>query len=91
MNISMKKIISFLAAALFACVVLNAQDFSKVEIQTEDGGKTTPAHWVDHKTPYVVSFWFVSRKSLKSGRKRLRSASLPFAQTIAVLFPRPKP
>ncbi|MBP5482974.1 MAG: TlpA family protein disulfide reductase, partial [Bacteroidales bacterium] len=58
----MKKIISFLAAALFACVILNAQNFSKVEIQTEDGGKTTPAHWVDHKTPYVVSFWFVTCK-----------------------------
>lgn len=58
----MKKIISVLAAILAACLLAAAQDFSKVEIQTADGGKTTPAQWVDNKTPYVVSFWFVTCK-----------------------------
>ena len=58
----MKKIISVLAAVLAACLLAAAQDFSKVEIQTADGGKTTPAQWVDNKTPYVVSFWFVTCK-----------------------------
>lgn len=58
----MKKIINLLLAVLSATLLLHAQDYSKVEIQTMDGGKITPAQWVDHQTPYVVSFWFVTCK-----------------------------
>lgn len=58
----MKKIIGILAAALLSCTALFGQDYTKVELQTAEGGKTTPAQWVDHKTPYVVSFWFVTCK-----------------------------
>ena len=58
----MKKIISLLLAVLSATLLLHAQDYSKVEIQTIDGGKITPAQWVDHQTPYGVSFCFVTCK-----------------------------
>ena len=58
----MKKIIGILAAALLSCTALFGQDYPTVELQTAEGGKTTPAQWVDHKTPYVVSFWFVTCK-----------------------------
>ena len=39
-----------------------AQNSSSVQLQTLDGKKTTPAEWMDGKTPYVVSFWFVTCK-----------------------------
>lgn len=55
-----KKLISLLLL-LFA-IGLQAQNYAKVELQTLDGGKTTPSEWVDGKTPYVVSFWFVTCK-----------------------------
>lgn len=55
----MKKIISALTGLLLTVAAL-AQDGAKVQLQTLDGGKTTPAEWVDGKTPYVVSFWFVN-------------------------------
>ena len=58
----MKKIISTLILLLSGMALLFAQDYSKVEIQTLDGGKTAPSEWIDHKTPYVVSFWFVTCK-----------------------------
>ena len=58
----MKKIIGILAIALLSCASLFGQDYTKVELQTAAGGITTPAQWVDHKTPYVVSFWFVTCK-----------------------------
>lgn len=58
-----KKIISGLVALLVAgCLPLLAQNGDKVELQTLDGGKTMPAEWVDGRTPYVVSFWFVTCK-----------------------------
>ena len=58
----MKRMISLLLAALCAGVFASAQNISAVELQTLDGGKITPAEWVDGKTPYVVSFWFVTCK-----------------------------
>ena len=58
----MKKILSVVAALVAACLSLQAQNVAAVELQTMDGGKTTPAEWVDGKTPYVVSFWFVTCK-----------------------------
>ena len=58
----MKKKISSLLLMLFASTLLLAQNVGKVEIQTLDGGKTTPGEWVDGKTPYVVSFWFIGCK-----------------------------
>ena len=58
----MKRMISLLLAALCAGVFALAQNISAVELQTLDGGKITPAEWVDGKTPYVVSFWFVTCK-----------------------------
>lgn len=57
-----KKILSAAAALFAACLALCAQNVGKVELQTLDGGKTTPSEWVDGKTPYVVSFWFVTCK-----------------------------
>ncbi len=57
-----KKILSFVAALAAACLSLQAQNVNSVELQTLEGGKTTPAEWVDGKTPYVVSFWFVTCK-----------------------------
>lgn len=57
----MKRTISLLA--LLCCtLLLSAQNVGKVELQTMDGGKTTPSEWIDGKTPYVVSFWFVTCK-----------------------------
>ena len=58
----MKKLISGLLALYVAAGALLAQNVAKVELQTLDGGKLTPSEWVDGKTPYVVSFWFVSCK-----------------------------
>ena len=58
----MRRKIELVALLALACLALGAQNVSKVEVQTLDGGKTTPAEWVDHKTPYVVSFWFVTCK-----------------------------
>ena len=55
----MKKMISALVGLLLTVAAL-AQDGAKVTLQTLDGGITTPAEWVDGKTPYVVSFWFVN-------------------------------
>ena len=57
-----KKILSVVAALAAVCLSLQAQNVDKVELQTIDGGKTTPAEWVDGKTPYVVSFWFITCK-----------------------------
>lgn len=57
----MKRILSILLLAA-ACIAAGAQNISKVELQTIDGGKTTPAEWIDGKTPFVVSFWFVTCK-----------------------------
>ncbi len=57
----MKKTISILLLSLL-CFLAQAQDAGKVVLQTLDGGKTTPSEWVDGKTPYVVSFWFITCK-----------------------------
>ncbi len=57
-----KKFLSAVALLLAACLSLAAQNVGSVELQTLDGGKITPAQWVDGETPYVVSFWFVSCK-----------------------------
>ena len=59
--ICMKKI-SLTALLICICAMLNAQNAGSVELQTMDGGKTTPSAWVDGETPYVVSFWFVTCK-----------------------------
>ena len=56
---TMRRILSLLCLALCAGSLAFTQNGSKVELQTLDGGKTTPAEWVDGQTPYVVSFWFV--------------------------------
>ena len=58
----MKKVISILVILLVSSLFLLGQNVGKVELQTLDGGKTTPSAWVDGKTPYVVSFWFVTCK-----------------------------
>lgn len=58
----MKKTISILLG-LVLCVAGLAQNIGKVELQTLEGGKTTPSEWVDGQTPYVVSFWFVTCKN----------------------------
>lgn len=57
----MRRTISLLATLLLSIAAL-AQNISGVELQTLDGSKTTPAEWVDGKTPFVVSFWFVTCK-----------------------------
>lgn len=59
--IHMKRTIS-LVAGLLLCVAALAQNMANVELQTLEGGKTRPAEWVDGKTPFVVSFWFVTCK-----------------------------
>ena len=59
---NMKRMISLILALLAAGTFASAQNISSIEMQTLDGGKTTPAEWVDGKTPYVVSFWFVTCK-----------------------------
>lgn len=56
----MKKWIISSALAILGALSLQAQNTETVELQTLDGGKTTPAEWVDGKTPFVVSFWFVT-------------------------------
>lgn len=58
----MRKKIRLSLLGLLAGLALGAQNVGKIELQTLDGGKTTPAAWVDHQTPYVVSFWFVTCK-----------------------------
>ena len=58
----MRKLLLSLALCLGTCLALSAQDMSQVPLQTLDGGTQTPASWVDGKTPYVVSFWFVTCK-----------------------------
>lgn len=58
----MKRMISLLLAVFALGMAAAAQNVSAIEMQTLDGGKTTPAEWVDGKTPYVVSFWFVTCK-----------------------------
>ena len=59
---NMKRMISLILALLAAGAFASAQNISSIEMQTLDGGKTTPAEWVDGRTPYVVSFWFVTCK-----------------------------
>ena len=54
--------ISLLLAVFAWGMIASAQNVSAIEMQTLDGSKTTPAEWVDGKTPYVVSFWFVTCK-----------------------------
>ena len=61
-TISMKRIISLLAALAASCMIALAQNAGTVELLALDGTKTTPEQWVDGKTPYVVSFWFVACK-----------------------------
>lgn len=58
----MRRMISLLLAVFAAGVFASAQNISSIELQTLNGGKITPAEWVDGKTPYVVSFWFVTCK-----------------------------
>lgn len=58
----MKRMISLLLAVFALGMAAVAQNVSAIEMQTLDGGKTTPAEWVDGKTPFVVSFWFVTCK-----------------------------
>lgn len=58
----MKRMISLLLAVFALGMAAAAQNVSAIEMQTLDGGKTTPAEWVDGKTPFVVSFWFVTCK-----------------------------
>lgn len=58
----MKKTIISLVTGFIISLSALAQNTATVELQTLDGGKTTPAEWVDGKTPYVVSFWFVTCK-----------------------------
>ena len=58
----MKKTIISLVFGFIISLSALAQNTATVELQTLDGGKTTPAEWVDGKTPYVVSFWFVTCK-----------------------------
>lgn len=58
----MRKVIDTLLIWLVSALTLTAQNVGKVELQTLEGNKTTPAAWVDGKTPYVVSFWFVTCK-----------------------------
>lgn len=58
----MKRIISIVLFVFGLACSLGAQNIGKVELQNMDGSKTTPSEWVDGKTPYVVSFWFVTCK-----------------------------
>lgn len=48
------------ALLLLSGLWAQAQNTDSVELQTIDGGVTTPAEWVDGKTPFVVSFWHVT-------------------------------
>ena len=57
----MKKLLISLLLAI-SCLALQAQDMGQVVLQSLDGGTETPASWTDGKTPYVVSFWFVTCK-----------------------------
>jgi len=59
---NMKKTLLSMLLLLAAFVGAQAQDMGKVTLQTLDGGTITPSQWVDGKTPYVVSFWFVTCK-----------------------------
>ena len=58
----MKRILSLLLLSLCAGFAARGQNIADIELLTLDGGKTTPAAWVDGETPYVVSFWFIACK-----------------------------
>ena len=58
----MKQLFCSLLMILCLGGMLRAQDPSAVKLQTLDGKTVTPATWTDGKTPYVVSFWFVTCK-----------------------------
>ncbi len=57
----MKKLILSIVA-LSCCLFAGAQDWKEVPLQTIDSGTETPSSWIDGKTPFVVSFWFVTCK-----------------------------
>lgn len=57
------KRISLLAVVMaLLCTSLSAQNASAVKLTTLSGETTTASEWADGKTPYVVSFWFVTCK-----------------------------
>ena len=60
----MKKISATLSALVIILTGISAyaQNPSSVKLTTLSGGTTTAAQWADGKTPYVVSFWFVTCK-----------------------------
>ena len=58
----MKRMISLILTVFALEMIVSGQNVPAIEMQTLDGGKTKPAEWVDGKTPYVVSFWFVTCK-----------------------------
>lgn len=59
---NMNRMLSLLVLTLGVSLSAVAQNGLAVELLTLEGGKTAPASWVDGKTPYVVSFWFVACK-----------------------------
>ncbi|MBQ3880926.1 MAG: TlpA family protein disulfide reductase [Bacteroidales bacterium] len=60
----MKKIsiLAALALSMIMCYTLSAQNPESVKMTTLSGETTTAGQWADGKTPYVVSFWFVTCK-----------------------------
>lgn len=60
----MKKIRLLSLICLLALIgsPLPAQNPEKVKMTTLSGEVTTPSQWADGKTPYIVSFWFVTCK-----------------------------
>ena len=60
----MKKIslLAGLLASMILCSSLSAQNPETVKMTTLSGETTTAGEWADGKTPYVVSFWFVTCK-----------------------------
>lgn len=60
----MKKIslLAGLLASMILCSSLSAQNPETVKMTTLSGETTTAGEWADGKTPYIVSFWFVTCK-----------------------------
>ncbi len=58
----MKKFLLTLVAVVATLTTLSAQNLPNVKLQTQEGRPVETSSWIDHKTPFILSFWSTTCK-----------------------------
>ncbi len=58
----MKKLILSMVALLATIATLSAQEIPSIKLQDDAGRAIETTQWVDHRTPFILSFWSTTCK-----------------------------